>query len=421
MLLSLVPGGWTNWGDFGQCINIAYDSTTITMTCSHHVTKTLSIILSSKTDGIWETWAEWGSCSATCGTSVRFRFRNCTFSTRNGTCTGNEYESDLCSNPCPVNGSWSDWSSWARCSVTCEHGTTHRERLCANPPALHGGLPCAGDNEQTKNCTVPTPCPVNGMWSEWTVWSSCDATCDDGHRLRIRRCSHPPPMYHGKPCVGKDIETGACNDGHCKIDGGWTQWFEWGACSTTCGSGSTSRFRVCSNPKPEYGGDFCDGEFEEFSNCSINPDVTNCTIDGGWGSWEQWSSCGVTCGDGNGTRTRACDNPSPHGEGKYCVGNGSDVQSCTNPTPCPVNGGWATWHAWFACTSTCGNGTQTRFRTCTHPKPANGGNYCVGNNDDTKGCTGPDCAGEQSSVNILIRRLLLGNQFSCSITLMWRL
>jgi len=55
----------------------------------------------SISDGVWETWAEWGSCSATCGTSVHFRFRNCSFSVNNGSCNGAEYESGICQSFCP--------------------------------------------------------------------------------------------------------------------------------------------------------------------------------------------------------------------------------------------------------------------------------------------------------------------------------
>ena len=61
------------------------------------------------------------------------------------------------------------------------------------------------------------------------------------------------------------------------VNGMWADWMVWSQCSTTCGEGVKTRFRLCSNPKPAHGGSFCDGEFEKSTNCSISPDITNCT------------------------------------------------------------------------------------------------------------------------------------------------
>lgn len=51
------------------------------------------------------------------------------------------------------------------------------------------------------------------------------------------------------------------------MDGGWTNWSNWGTCSTTCGYGQKRRFRSCSNPSPEYGGLDCSGDNTELMNC----------------------------------------------------------------------------------------------------------------------------------------------------------
>lgn len=56
---------------------------------------------------------------------------------------------------------------------------------------------------------------VDGQWTDWTEWSACDKTCGTGHSVRIRRCANPPPLYHGKPCEGMDIETQPCNENEC--------------------------------------------------------------------------------------------------------------------------------------------------------------------------------------------------------------
>ncbi len=41
-------------------------------------------------------------------------------------------------------------------------------------------------------------------------------------------------------------------------------------------------------------------------------------INGAWSEWEDFSPCTVSCGGGNQTRSRACDNPEPHNGGSDC-------------------------------------------------------------------------------------------------------
>ena len=55
------------------------------------------------------------------------------------------------------------------------------------------------------------------------------------------------------------------------------------------------------------------------------------------GGWNAWQSCPVTCGGGNQTRTRTCNNPKGTDEGYDCTVDGSmgsDLQGCSE-NPCP--------------------------------------------------------------------------------------
>ena len=58
-----------------------------------------------------------------------------------------------------------------------------------------------------------------------------------------------------------------------------------------------------------------------------------------------------------------------------------------------VDGGLSDWGDWSACSPHCGEGTQTRTRTCTHPAPAHGGADCVGERTQTQSCNANDCPG----------------------------
>ena len=49
-------------------------------------------------------------------------------------CEGQSVESSVCrSAQCPSEESWTPWSSWTACSVTCGRGTTSRRRSCTVP------------------------------------------------------------------------------------------------------------------------------------------------------------------------------------------------------------------------------------------------------------------------------------------------
>ena len=42
-----------------------------------------------------------------------------------------------------------------------------------------------------------------------------------------------------------------------KVDGGYTTWSAWGACSQTCGNGFHTKTRTCTNPQPQFNGLSC--------------------------------------------------------------------------------------------------------------------------------------------------------------------
>jgi len=55
-----------------------------------------------------------------------------------------------------------------------------------------------------------------------------------------------------------------------QVDGAWSGWQNWDTCDVTCGSGMKSRTRLCDNPTPANGGDMCIGESSETTQCDLS-------------------------------------------------------------------------------------------------------------------------------------------------------
>ena len=56
---------------------------------------------------------------------------------------------------------------------------------------------------------------VDGQWSKWNDWSACSRTCGIGQKRRSRTCTNPPPANGGKDCVGNKDETRECSNRIC--------------------------------------------------------------------------------------------------------------------------------------------------------------------------------------------------------------
>lgn len=60
--------------------------------------------------------------------------------------------------------------------------------------------------------------PINGGWSTYGYWSVCSATCGGGTQTRERTCTNPTPSNGGKDCVGGSYEERNCNTQLCETD-----------------------------------------------------------------------------------------------------------------------------------------------------------------------------------------------------------
>lgn len=83
-----------------------------------------------------------------------------------------------------VDGGLTEWTEWSACSVSCEEGIITRSRTCTNPPAQNGGLDCLDHLSEDETCNEGA-CPVDGNWSDWHLWSTCSVSCGTGKYLVI--------------------------------------------------------------------------------------------------------------------------------------------------------------------------------------------------------------------------------------------
>ncbi|KAI8491765.1 hypothetical protein Bbelb_305700 [Branchiostoma belcheri] len=81
------------------------------------------------------------------------------------------------------------------------------------------GLECANAEQSDGSCLdyeVRFCCdPVDGMWSTWMAWSACSQSCGGGTQVRRRECDNPAPASGGMSCVGSPVQPRPCSTWSC--------------------------------------------------------------------------------------------------------------------------------------------------------------------------------------------------------------
>uniref|UniRef100_UPI0037E7C647 properdin-like n=1 Tax=Semicossyphus pulcher TaxID=241346 RepID=UPI0037E7C647 len=344
--------------------------------------------------GGWSGWSGWSHCSGSCINDQasyvvipsRQRKRTCysptpstdTVPQGNG-CPGDDTQVQDCSDlpNCPVHGSWGAWSTAGPCSVSCGEGLKLSHRRCDSPAPKYGGKFCDGPSAQSFVCQ--SPCPVDGLWSGWSIWGECSSTCIAQGSVPIRTrqhtCSNPAPSSSppGRRCQGEDSQTENCNHlPHCQVDGAWGSWSPFSSCPVTCGVGLQVSVRRCDSPAPKHGGQPCPGEGRRTSICQTN---VHCPVDGVWSGWSTWNQCKYPFGSknircqqlgGSQIRERQCLHRDHNGT-MCSEGDLTERRVCYDVSNCYIKGSWEGWEPWTLCKPSCGEKSQ-RFRR-RHCKP----------------------------------------------------
>jgi hypothetical protein len=257
-----------------------------------------------KQDCKWSDWDKWSACTLTCGGGTHLRNRRVTDQPRNGgkecaELTTQEIgacNEDKCGPEC-VDGTWSEWSKWSDCSVTCQSGYQTRTRQVESTPN-HCGKPAAGLTVDVKKCTSDTECvkSVDCKLSNWTSWTDCNRDCF-GVQEKSRQILQYAQGFYGKPCndavlkiiqpcnPGKNQTTpSACRIGPKSLDCELGKWSDWSTCSQDCGPGQTHRVRGITQ-FPESDGKACNDALKETDACKIKDCAKPTCVDCKWGDW----------------------------------------------------------------------------------------------------------------------------------------
>ncbi|XP_053387285.1 coadhesin-like [Mercenaria mercenaria] len=220
-----------------------------------------------------------------------------------------------------LNGGWTDWSDWGMCSATCGSGTRSRTRLCTNPSPSNGGESCPNNPSETTVCNVQTCIPgtYNGNYfvsTSQVTWDEAKVACEGMSRQLVIIDNQAEQDFlesvitsfhhwigmrcqNGMNCAwvdGRNMESGFINwapeepkdrdcvwigwyvnkwdDDFCDVlhefvfDGAWSAWTDWGSCTVTCGGGTRTRMRTCTNPAPSNGGAICPDQSIENELCN---------------------------------------------------------------------------------------------------------------------------------------------------------
>ncbi|KAM9391749.1 properdin-like [Pholidichthys leucotaenia] len=352
--------------------------------------------------GVWAPWSKWFQCSGDCideslnSVPTRIRQRSCSNPAPSSdtvppgnNCPGKGSQTQLCSElrNCLVDGRWGEWSSFGPCSVSCGEGLKLSKRMCDSPAPKYGGQYCEGPSTRSDICK--SPCPVHGLWTGWSSWGECSASCiPQGQapvRTRHRSCSNPAPSSAppGQDCEGSKSQTENCNHlPHCPVDGIWGSWSSFAPCSVTCGVGIEVSLRQCNNPAPKHGGLACSGSSRKTRICSRKE---HCPVDGMWSDWSEWQKCkypgsrNINCEKigGSQIRYRRCLHQDYNGsmcldfcgDRPHCRDHSlTDTRVCYDVHNCKMKGNWDSWEPWSLCNPPCGGSSRApsrRFRKKT--------------------------------------------------------
>ncbi|XP_058879421.1 SCO-spondin [Acipenser ruthenus] len=205
----------------------------------------------------------------------------------------------------------------------CPGSFTCNNRVCVNTSRVCNGVPDCPQGEDELACDAGTVTTVPPGAKNTSASLCPEYTCADGSCITFKQVCNGVAE-----CAGEPMDEQGC--------GVWEPWGPWGSCSETCGTGSQSRQRRCSQ---ETLLKHCWGEEAQRQQCFSMA----CAVDGAWSPWTTWSNCTRDC-SGVVIRRRECIPPQNGGRPCSALPGSSPstmeikpchLEGCPNVTSCP--------------------------------------------------------------------------------------
>eukprot|EP00092_Neocalanus_flemingeri_P014899 GFUD01016091.1.p1 GENE.GFUD01016091.1~~GFUD01016091.1.p1 ORF type:complete len:1172 (-),score=192.98 GFUD01016091.1:160-3675(-) len=380
-------------------------------------------------DGKFGPWGEWSECSKKClrgneKLGEKIRQRTCNEPQNGGIpCQGSSSDQMKCAHgvgepdgivSCPIDAKWGEWTEFGRCDHPCRRGGNtpmqSRTRYCY--PERFDGKTCEElssearkkelpEKKETRECQALPNCPENAEVGDWKDWSQCPECYKEGVFVPVQSRSRPctEAIKSNDPELDKNIlhcisfqleEERACKIQPCPVDATWSDYTQWGKCSSNCKDNSKpppnkSRTRICIPPR--YDGKGCNSLIGNSVDELICDGLPDCPEDAVLGNWTPWSdNCDGCFDEMSGLakpqqeRKRTCEETQLD---KQQQGLNTQVKTCATVDDlvetricqirsCPIPASWSQWQSWEKCGFRCKihgtNPQQNRNRFCSEAK-----------------------------------------------------
>lgn len=166
-----------------------------------------------------------------------------------------------------------DWADWTSCSRTCGVGKERSRRdfgpsVCASPPH-----PTTLQRE--RSCELIICAGINCRVSDWGDWGPdpCSEPCGPGEQTRMRKVLQKPDAV-GRPCPVV-FQQAFCQVQPCSKECRLSAWTPWTACNRLCGIGQMTRTR---SSLVLVGNAVCP-HLKDTAPCQVAPCPTMCVFD----------------------------------------------------------------------------------------------------------------------------------------------
>ncbi|XP_077998788.1 uncharacterized protein LOC144451758 [Glandiceps talaboti] len=394
--------GTTTQVDSDLCVNSGLTAPVSIEICTVPACVTYSYVVGS-----------YGTCSATCGVSIRSRTVNCV-ETSSGDVVNDAFctsltkpaEQETCTVPACTSYTFTT-GEWGACVATCGVSTRSRSVTCfelnsgnvvSDDLCLAAGLT---EPAAVETCDVPS-CTLYTYVSE--DWGQCTATCGVAYRVRTVNCVDQVSgnIVLESNCVANGLTKPDLFE-ICSVPSCITYGFsvgEWGQCSATCGTSFRSRTVECF--------DQTNGVAVETSVCvgaglTVPTSQESCTVpsctDYAFIVGE-WNECTATCGVAYRIRSVSCVDQISGAtlDETVCIGSGLTrpvpIEICEVPSCVSYS---FTVGEWGSCSTTCGSSFRARSVQCIEVNSGSvvADSVCVANGlslpAETELCTVPAC------------------------------